>query len=269
MESWWFEQFSAVGIWITKTLNSGFGTALAGAFFGAVAASYFARRHEHTQQLLQRLHASNAATSFSIATLQHALGFKDQLAKPLVDAFNGDKARYVEFLVDAKAGKIPGKQFEVEYNFGNIKLFRHNANEIERLVVREAGAEQKVIMAATFLVQTLNSLQQAIEQRDVELQRLIPLKKELSDDQFAQAYFGVTDATGNVDERYCNCMSTLEVQLDSTIFYAKLIAENLGKANSKLAKKIGRTSPKPITFTFDHSAAGHLLPDDSEFPDWV
>ncbi|WP_227270532.1 hypothetical protein [Roseobacter weihaiensis] len=258
----WFEL-------ITKALNSSFGTALAGAFFGAVAANYFAIRTESRQALTERLLAGNAATSFSIAIFQHALGFKDQMYEVLVEDYFRDRERYMNF-VDAKL-QSPTEEvnFVVQYNFGSVPAFRTDADRISELIALKAGAAQKVLMAASTLQQVVDSLARCISARNEQLALLSQQKDSMNDDEFARAYFGVEDSEGNIDVRLFEAVKGLQHQLDDTIFFSKYIAQNLAIQNEALAMKIGKSSPPPTKLIFDQERVAQLLPDEMEYPDWL
>jgi hypothetical protein len=260
------ELLADASLWIVGLVNSSFGTALLGALFGAGAANYFAQRAERKSALMRRLQASNAATAMARAIFQHALGLKEHLTQPEIDKFKSDKNRFISFL-----SRTDGEDnhFHVEYNFRSFDMFQHNAEEIEKIVLSNGSLDPKTTMASTFLVQTLNSLSKLIAQRKIEIERLSSEIKRLSDEQFSQIYFGVRDNDGNIDERYSDAMLGIELQLDSSIFYAKFIVEDLAKQNEELSRKLGKDAPRPIKFVFDSVNYGHLLPNPDEFPDWT
>ncbi len=260
------ELLADTSLWVVALANSSFGTALLGALFGAGAANYFAQRTERKSALLRRLQSSNAATAMTRAIFQHALGLKGQLTQPEVDKFKSDKSRFISFLDHADT---QGEQFHVEYSFRSFNMFQHNAEEIERIILSIGSPNPKTTMASTFLIQTLNSLSKLVEQRKVELERLSAELEHLDNDQFSRMYFGVRDKSGSIDERYSDAMQGIELQLDSSIFYAKFIVEDLAKQNKELSKKLGKDAPPPVNFVFDSVNYGHLLPDPSEFPDWI
>jgi len=251
-----------------NTLNSAFGTALAGAFFGAAAASYLANRSNNKKFLLERLLACNTAINLTIATLQHSLGFKEQLARPIIQEFNFDKDRYLKFLSDAAEGKVAGN-FEVQYNFGKVNLFRHRAHEIEGLVLSKVGVSGKTSMASTFLSQTLHSLEIAISQRQIEVERLSELKGSITDDELAHRYFGIETNSGLFDTRLSDSMTSIERQLDDTLFYSKFIFDGLILVSSSLTNQIGKSAPDQVVFTFGDEKLADLMPDKNNYPDWL
>jgi|SRR6056297_134085 len=239
---------------IANLLNSGFGAALAGAFFGALAASYFADRFERRQLLTRQLVAGNAATSLAIAIFQHSLGFKDQLRPFIVESYFEDRNRLIRFLEKEPRPSI----FEVEYNFGTVGMFRAEVDKLLDLVILQASADQKVVMASTFLMQTVHALDRSLSTRNEVLMSLASIQKSVSEIDFARSFFGIEDASGNVDMRLFEATKAIDTQLDDTIFYSKLIAENQSTRNAEIAKAIGRSSPSPIIFKFDKSAIERL-----------
>lgn len=249
---------------LAQALNSGFGSALAGAFFGALAASYFAVRFERKRLLLDRLMASNAATSLAIAVFQHSLGFKDQFQQPIVAEYLSDRERFINF----QSNVPPIGQFAVEYNFGTVPMFRADVDKLLDLALLKSGADQKTVMAATYLLQTIHSLEVSIVTRNEQLKTLSELRAQVNDDQFARHFFGVEDAEGNVDVRLLEAVKAIQTQLDDTIFYSKYIAERMSKQNIRLARSLGRASPEPISFGFNANIVDRLLPDDRNYPDW-
>ena len=98
--------------------------ALAGAFFGALAATKFAARSEVERVKLQDLKRNNSGVVLATSIANHSLTFKKQLVREVVLQFSKDRERYQEFLEELKAGK-PMRQFEVQYDFRNITFFKH------------------------------------------------------------------------------------------------------------------------------------------------
>jgi hypothetical protein len=253
---------------IANLLNSGFGAALAGAFFGAMAASRIANRRETKSRLRDQLVVCNGAAALSSAIFGNSIGFKEQISKPLVSQYKCDYERYVEYLKRVNSGMIKGDPFKVQYNFGSISLFHHNTEDLVSLIVLQSGAENKALMAATNLLQVLHLLDAAIKNRELEAARLIKIKDTTDKEEFAHIYFGIPLNTGDHDTRMSDAVKTIGIQLDGTIFYSKFLAEKLSKNALELASKIGRGSPEPYIFEIDMEKVEGLLPDPAEYPDW-
>ncbi len=130
--------------WIGQVLNSNFASsiigALAGAFFGALAATRFAARQETHRLKLTELRRNNAAVVLSTSITNHSLSFKKQLVKPLVDNFLADRKRYEEFLGAAAAGRATGP-FELQYDYRSLTFFKHEADELRSLLVNDITAD--------------------------------------------------------------------------------------------------------------------------------
>ncbi len=258
--------------WIGQVLNSNFASsiigALAGAFFGALAATRFAARQETHRLKLTELRRNNAAVVLSTSIANHSLSFKKQLVKPLVDNFLADRKRYEEFLGAAAAGRATGP-FELQYDYRSLTFFKHEADELRSLLVNDITADPKVIMAAMQLWQSLHSLEKVVEQRAKEMERLQSMKGSASEDEIAHAYFGLPTKAGHVDERYSDTVVAMGELLDSAIFFSTHIAEKLSGRGREIAGELGKKAEKPVTWTFRKLEDPTLLPDAKEFEDWV
>jgi hypothetical protein len=256
-------------IWeaIWSLLNTGFGTALIGAFAGAAGANWFASRKETNRQTIMEIRAANAATSLSGALANHALGFKEQVGLLTINQYFGDRDRYIAFLEEAKVGKRPGEAFQIEYAFTNLKHFAHDAPKLTHLVLHEVSADPMTVTIALHLEQTLNSLENVVKQRNLEIERLGKCKGKISDDEFAHLYFGIETGDGRIDERFVNTMEGFRELLDDTIFFSIELNEKTSTLAQNIANKLGKKSPKPTVFDFTQVSAG-LLPDRSNYLDF-
>ncbi|GAA6179164.1 hypothetical protein NBRC116594_06020 [Shimia sp. NS0008-38b] len=250
---------------VEAALNSGFSTALLGAFFGALAANYFAIRSETKSRLTTQLLACNEATSYSIAVFQHSLNMKRQFVVPLIAQFQEDKVRFEEQIASHATGKdIQPSQFDLD--FFNYSTFTHNAEKIEQIVCSNGIVVDQTITATSFLVQSLQNLDTSFEERSKQLSFLEGLKKEESPVVVISRYFGVSLDDRVVDTRLADSIGNMSDSLDDAIFYSKYIAERTSKRSQELAKQIGKASPQPLLFSFDDNEFGHLVPTSDNFP---
>ena len=259
---------AAAGYFFNSSFASSVVGALAGAFFGALAATKFAARSEVERVKLQDLKRNNSGVVLATSIANHSLTFKKQLVREVVLQFSKDRERYQEFLEELKAGK-PMRQFEVQYDFRNITFFKHESEELRSLLLNEISPEPKTTMAAMQLWQSLHSLEISINQRLVEMQRLIQLRGTVSEDEYAHVYFGLMSDAGNIDERYSDTMDAIQELLDSAIFFSTHIADKLSERGKELSIKLGRKAVKPVTWSFEGIIDQDLLPDPSEFSDWT
>jgi hypothetical protein len=242
--------------------------ALAGAFFGALAATRFAENQEVQRLLLDEMRKNNSGVVIASSIANHCLTFKKQLVRELVEKFENDKRRYQAHLEAAAGGRAPGL-FELQFDFRSLTHFKHEAEELRSLLVTQISAEPKTTMAALQLWQSLHSLEKVVAQREGEISRLSSLVGKISDDDLAQTYFGLPTRTGRVDERYSDTIVAMKDLLDSAIFFSTFVAEQLSRRGEGLAKKLGKKSPNPIKWSFSSINEADLLPDPNEFSDWV
>lgn len=261
--------------WLAYTrsfLNSSFVSsvigALAGAFFGALAATRFADKKERERLKLHDLRKNNSSVVLATSIANHSLTFKKQVVRGIVDKFEADLARYKAFLEESKVGRVSEK-FEIEYDYRDITFFKHEADELRALLVSELSADPKITMAAVQLWQSLHSLEKSIDQRAIELQRLIDLKGKLSNDEYARRYFGLPTDSGNIDQRYSDTIYTIRNVLDNAIFFSTYIAEKLSERGVDLCKTLGRKADRPVTSSFSNLDDPSLLPNRNEFSDWT
>jgi len=254
--------------YIWGLLNTGFGTALIGAFAGAAGANWFASKKEQTRALAHEVRATNSATQLAAAIANHSLGFKDQIGKQTITQYFCDRDRYIHFLEDAKLGRKPGEKFHVEYTFGNLKSFEHNSSKLVELVLHEISDAPEIGTIALHLEQTLNSFDHVMALRNAELVRLEALKGEKNDDEFAHIYFGIETNDGLIDERLKTAMEGFRSLLEDIIFFSIKLSEKTCVYATAKSKKFGkRKSLKATTVNFG-GVDKSLLPDKNNYPDF-
>lgn len=119
----WVWDISDVLRIVNSSLVTSTVSVLVGAYFGAHAATRFAEKREELRQQIDRLKANNTAVTYAAAIANHALAFKEDLARHLVTNFYEDRERYLEFLAASQAGTQKGP-FVVEYDFRDLTHFR-------------------------------------------------------------------------------------------------------------------------------------------------
>jgi hypothetical protein len=93
-------------IWelLVKFLNSNFGTAATGSFFGAVGGFFLVEYSNFRKGIHQKVIAINVAISFSLDILNTMLSFKKQHVKNLYERYTNDKKKFIDDLAAATKG---------------------------------------------------------------------------------------------------------------------------------------------------------------------
>jgi hypothetical protein len=93
-------------IWelLVKFLNSNFGTAATGSFFGAVGGFFLVEYSNFRKGIYQKVIAINVAISFSLDILNTMLSFKKQHVKNLYERYTNDKKKFIDDLAAATKG---------------------------------------------------------------------------------------------------------------------------------------------------------------------
>lgn len=254
---------------IVTFLNSGFLAACAGAFGGAVAANWFAKRNDHERMLREHLSATNMATSTAIAVFQNSIGFKKQLSQQTILQFRQDKEKFENFLAEKTLGLGSGK-IHLNADFQSIPLFKFDAGAVEKTVAERCSPKGQVILAAVLLTQTLHGLELAVRDRQEQLDRLSAIRKHAvkanEEENFWKRYFGLELDDGVVDLRLVNAIDAMETHLDDSIHYSLYIATELGTQSKSIARKLGDKSPSAVSFKLDPDKVDPYLPNTEDYP---
>jgi len=168
-------------------LNSSFGAAIAGAFAGAWGAFLLGRSSERRSEALKRLNAINSAVAMIDAATEHSLGFKDQLTRPLFTRFHADRGRF-ESEVVRKSASSEATQFEFEYMLGKLHKYRVATDDLERLLLLDAGLDKLTIKASSAMIQSIHSVERLIDDYNQCMDRLHSFRSSLPENKFAHRY---------------------------------------------------------------------------------
>ena len=106
----WVWDISDVLRIVNSSLVTSTVSALVGAYFGAHAATRIAEKREELRQQIDRIKANNTAVTYAAAIANHALAFKEDLARPLVTNFFR-RSRAIPRILGSPAGRYAEGSF--------------------------------------------------------------------------------------------------------------------------------------------------------------
>lgn len=264
--------------WLTwenvgAALNSAFTTslvgALAGAFFGAMAAQRIAVRTKRVDQLLDQVRMANTAIMASFAYCNHLLAFKRQHVRPLYESFSAQKRDLAEFHRMRDAGNIPKEQpFQFNADLRTVQMPLLPVAAIERLLFERLSVSGRPLALAIQLAGVSASLGDMTERRLL----LIEGFKQLPQQGVVAMYFGLPFG-GRVSTEFADVLEAMHRLTDDGIFFSKLLCEDLVQLGNKSLdeyKKLSKQSSEKVAeLDFTIARDGGLLPDEAEYQDWL
>jgi len=248
---------------LVNIANSNFGAAAMGAFAGAGAAYYLSISLSHKERKINQLLATNAAASWAISVFNHSIGYKRQLAGPVVQEFRHQQLRYKEYEEAGGSGV-----FEIEFDFVTLSPPSYDTQGLSAQIAEKTGAEAKTILASYYLHQCYDSFKVSILARGDAISFLGSLRGTDAEKELVPRYLGLPLPDFGMDARFRDAIFGIHHQMDGVIFFSYYLAVKLSKRAQILSSSIGQNAPKPVSFTVSLEAIQGLMPSPDEFPDW-
>lgn len=257
--------------------NSAFVTALlgslAGAFAGAAAAQRIAERSKHREELLREMRNTNAAIALAFGVCNTLLALKEQHVKSLKESYDAQKAALLEFQRKRKAGEI---QQDVAFDFNaDMQTLQPQAlpmGTLRAVVFERLSIVGRPLNLVVTLTQTVESLAESLAKRNSLIEGY---KAEFAKDaqRLAPLYFGLPYGEGHVNLDYPGTIDAIYSQTDDGIFFGNLLCKDLHDHGKQLSdafrKKFKNDPPRISEVDFGPTAAAGLMPDETNYADWV
>jgi len=254
--------------------NSNFFTtligALAGAFFGAHAAQRIAARAKMRDDLRRDIKLTNAAISAVFSIINSALALKRQNVKPVKDFYDTQVDGWNQHMAGLQAGTIPQNTvFQFVTDFRRLPILTVPADSLKEFLFSELTVDSRCMALVSEVKSTLVTLNGSIELRN----SLINNYKinNIHGRQLMDLYFGHPDPYGNINEEYPNTMDAISSFNDNLIWFSNQLSKDLtvhGNKQALILKKRFRENPPSIK-ELDFSKSDDIMPDDSEYKEWL
>lgn len=249
--------------------NSGWIIALLSAVAGSVAGSWWTQRvieeREHIAAGRAELRAINRAIMVCFAVVNAYMSLKKQHLVKLI-------ADYRKCQEDTKAALArDARVISFSADMTSIPHPQSLATRLEDLLFNEISAGGRALAAATALVDIQQHLNRALDTRDALIQEF--RASSLDGRQFAEVFFALTDANGNVDARYQDCIRAIEVYTNDCIFFAMVSAHDLRQYGERLIRRysgsIGSIGKNLHNVDWSSTEHQELQPKSADYASWT
>lgn len=251
-------------------LNTAFVTSIAGAglatYWGARTAEKTSINNDERRERLAELRQVNLSilVSFTVANL--LLSAKKQFVLEMLAEYFGSRDKFIQDLAAARGARGAGRTtIRVMHNFHLIDVPKIPLTSLELLVFEKISAPSRVLAATVSLRQAYENLERSMGVR-------AELIREYTTEARPYAYFGIKH-DGREDRRYYDTMNGIRSGTDDSIFFAKLLCEDLQAYGQKLAdayRESYHAAPPPVNKIHFESAIGDgLIPFVDEYKSWL
>jgi hypothetical protein len=237
--------------WVPDTLKLFVGP-LAGAFAGAMTAQGIAKRNATIQRKLDELRATNVAVSAACATVATAGSLKRQHVRRM-------KEKYGQVCAAREAAQLAGQPFQFQADLETLGPFRTAVPMLEKLLYERISAASGVLGLFTVVVQSVGGVSDAIEGRNA-LVKALKARSPVPAQELAEIYFGLVTADGHADLNFPQTLEALVHNVDCTILYGIVLAQELAKHASNLSSA-HKDFPPGEKAEFGRLAKAGLIPE--------
>lgn len=248
--------------------NSNFFTATIGAFAGAYGGQYIVEKSKTQDELKKGILRTNAAIMMGYDIWNAAIALKKQHIKSLKESFDLDKKRIKEFQgKHKKEDVLPGEEFVYTADFKTLAPLKVTVNYLQNFVLDKIELTGRPLVLITTLIRTLDTLNDSIIARNEMIEHFKFAK--LPEEKLMLLYFGLPDAQGHINQSYSDYLEAIYQSTDDVMFFSELLCQDLIAHGQKLAAKLGKNAPKVQIINFQKSVEIELLPDQSQYKDWL
>lgn len=252
---------------IWNFLNSNFITALAGAFFGALAAYYIAKKHQQSVDLREEIRNINAAITLTYSVFISAISLKEQQINPLMEVYENTYRQYEEYITKESDGKKEPFKGIVDMREVSTPFFP--TETISEIIYGKITAPTRVATMFSALNHSTNSLIELFMKRHQIIYEW-KSNQNITEKEKLEIYLGLVQEDETVDERYSNIMDEISKSLDNCIFYSYTIVKDLNKYGCILAKKFGKDTSIVVGIKLPNELINSgLMPDENNYRDWI
>jgi hypothetical protein len=249
-------------------LNSNFGIAATGSFFGAVGGYVIVLVTNRRTEILTKIDRIKVATALTHSLFNLAYSLHKQHIYDLYQDYEESKTKFIE----AKTGKTKNDVIRVPFNNMTLTLPYVDFELINSKLLRETGFAGRAFILATTLIRCLYDLREQLKYRHAILSEInrIAVESNLNIHDKACLYYGIKIETPTGDiyyENYSSVMKAIKAfTLDCIWFSKELTLELLENAKIE-SKKIFYRRPKFGSADYS-DVDSKYMPNDADYKDW-
>lgn len=241
---------------------------LVAAFAGTYGAYLIIERNKKKTDMLQELRNTNSAISVSFEICNSLISLKDQHVLRLGQNYDRTRKNFHNFNANHQKGDLKkGKILEIHADFESLDPIHVPSDVLSKQVFEKISANARIHILTNTLMRTIDSLNKSISRRN-EIIDNWKMKMNNDTSKFFQYYFGLPNSNGHVDQTYPDTVSAILSLTDDSIFFSRLLCEDLGKHGEKLKRTLGKKAPSISKIDFSKAAEKGLMPNPENYQDW-
>jgi len=254
-----------IGNYLIDIANSNFTSALAGALFGAMAASHIAKKSNQADDLAKNLRSLNTSLVMAMATLNTAGSIMSQSTRPVRD-------RYHKVVADFEAhrkrppAELQQQLFTLDFDLLTLPPANIPIEHLQSTVFGNANPPAKVIALVFALEDAVKLYNNANEHRN-KLLTFFSTKTFPPGYRDADIYLGLNTAHG-VNKEFPNNIKALHTYNKDMIYYSMRLIEEIHKHIVKIISKNKIKDFKAPIIDFSDAQRKGLIPSGEEYAQW-
>ena len=258
---------SDVASYAWAALNSNFGIAATGSFFGAAGGYVIVLVTNRRAEVLAKIDQVRVAIALTHSIFNLAYSLHKQHLYDLYEQYEVSKKEFIE----SKTGKASGV-VTVPFNNKTVFLPYTDFELINSKLLRETGFAGRTFILATTLIRCLYDIKGQLEYRHIVLNEINRISAELNLGTHDKAclYYGIKIETPTGDfiyENYSDVMTAIKGFVVDCEWFSKELTLELIENAKKESKKIRFKRPK--IGSVDYSDVDpQYMPDDKDYKDW-
>lgn len=254
-----------IGNYLIGIANSNFTSALAGALFGAMAASHIAKKSNQADDLAKNLRSLNTSLVMAMATLNTAGSIMSQSTRPVSDRYDEVIANFEAFKKKYPSG-LQQQSFFIDMDLLTLPPANIPIAHLQSTVFGNANPPAKVIALVFALEDAVKLYNTANEHRN-KLLSMFSAKTFPPGYRDADIYLGLKTAHG-VNKEFPNNIKALHTYNKDMIYYSMRLIEEIHKHIVKIIAKNKIKNFKAPIIDFSDAQGKGLIPSGEEYAQW-
>lgn len=243
--------------------------ALAGAFFGAVAAHSISMNSREKSSLEEQLKSTNAGIMSSFLICNSLLSMKKQQVAEMYKDFCQKRMEYRAAL----ANPVPGSVLSFEADLKKLRMPLVPMEVLATQAYEKLSLRGRPLGLVSAISNALSSLEESLSVRDQIIEQYKRFHPSVDDKTKIDFYFGLPLPDGSVSTEYADSLEGINQYTNDAIFFSALLCKDLEKYGNKLRdryiKKYGGEVEVVSSLKFDEAESLGLMPNEKDYENWL
>jgi hypothetical protein len=245
-------------------LKEAFST-LAAAFAGAYGAQIILEKNKNEERIIREIRNINASIALALTICNHVCSFKKQYVCELKENFSKNRS----IVMQALDYRTPNESSKPQRIRADIQIFQQLSlptKVLQEKIFGELSVQGRIPVLVTMLVNSIEVLNGSIKLRNEWIKSFRSSAHLPGAMEFL--YFGLPDQNGQTDTTYACLIDGIFAQTNDSIYYSKILCEDLSKYGEKVRVELGQKAPKVSKFDFTKIERGSIFPSQDDYADW-